>query len=75
MNMRSGNALYSRMSGRLRHGLPIACHDHVGKRHLRELVAREIDLFCAPQLMSTESPAAAPNGGSASGYHSDSLSR
>ena len=27
--------------------------------------ARQINLFCAPQLMSTEDPAAAPNGGSA----------
>jgi hypothetical protein len=31
-------------------------------------VARQIDLICAPQLMSAERPMAAQNGGSACGY-------
>jgi len=45
------------MSGRLRGAL-------------REIVARQIDLICAPQLMSAERPMAAQNGGTARGYQS-----
>ena len=33
---------------------------------LRETMARQIDLICAPQLMSAEAPLGAPNGGSVS---------
>jgi hypothetical protein len=38
------------------------------RRGPREMVARQINLFCAPQLMGTEGSPPVPNGGSARGY-------
>jgi hypothetical protein len=40
-----------------------------------KIVARQIDLICAPKLMSAPAALAAPNGGSARAYLADSSRR
>jgi hypothetical protein len=53
-------------------------HDHLHIKQIRapqgtsrETLVCQIDLICAPQLMSAEGPLRAPNGGSARGYFTD----